>query len=111
VTLALFKAAWSDGWDITVEHEVREIVASCGLDADWAIASATDPAVKQALINNTEAAVEQGVFGVPTFKVDDQIFWGEDRISELLNYIDGQRIDEAKLQEILSREAAIHRKR
>ena len=111
VTLTLLNAAWSNGRDITVEQEVREIVASCGLDADWAIASASDPRIKQALIDNTSAAVEQGIFGVPTFKVDDQIFWGEDRISELLNYMDGQRIDEAKLQEILSREAAIHRKR
>jgi hypothetical protein len=43
--------------------------------------------------------------------VDDQIFWGEDRINELLSYLKGMRIDEAKLQQILAREAAVHRKR
>ena len=111
VAVTLFEAAWSQGRDITVESVVREIVANCGLDADWAIAAASDPIVKQALIDNTNAAIELGIFGVPTFRFDDQIFWGEDRIGELLSYINGQRIDEAKLQQILAREAAVHRKR
>ena len=109
--LALINAAWSEGRDITVEQNVREIVAGCDIDAEWAIASASDPVVKQALIDNTNAAIELGIFGVPTFSVDDQIFWGEDRINELLSYLNGMRIDEAKLQQILAREAAVHRKR
>lgn len=111
VALALFEAGWSRGEDITDEEAVRSVLAACALDADWAIASASDPTVKQALIDNTNAAIELGIFGVPTFRVDNEIFWGEDRISELLNYMSGQRIDEAKLQAILEREAAIHRKR
>ena len=111
VAVTLFDAAWSKGRDITVESDVREIVASCGLDADWAITASNDPIVKQALVDNTNAAIELGIFGVPTFRFNDQIFWGEDRIREMLSYINGQRIDEAKLQEILAREAAVHRKR
>ena len=45
-----------------------------------------DPDVKAKLISNTEAAVERGVFGIPTF-VGDQIFFGKDtlwQIEELL---------------------------
>ena len=111
VALALFHAGWSLGADITDEATVHSVVLDCGLDADQAIASTSDPAVKQALIDNTNAAIELGLFGVPTFRVGTEIFWGEDRISELLNYMHGERIDEAKLQNILAREAATHRRR
>ena len=46
-----------------------------------------DPNIKSKLISNTEAAVERGVFGIPTFFVDDEIFFGKDtlwQIEELL---------------------------
>ena len=102
---------WSDGKDITQESVVREVLEQCQIDADWALAAVTEPAIKQALIDNTAAAVESGIFGVPTFKVGDEIFWGEDRIVALLNYLDGERIDEEKLADILAREAAVQRKR
>lgn len=111
VALALLDAGWSEGHDITSEATVRDVVTRCGYDDDLAIKAASDPIIKQALIDNTNAAIEIGIFGVPTFRIDNEIFWGEDRIGELLNYMNGQRIDEAKLQGILAREAAVHRKR
>ena len=46
-----------------------------------------DPNIKAKLISNTEAAVERGVFGIPTFFVDDEIFFGKDtlwQVEELL---------------------------
>lgn len=112
LTPALCNAAWRDGLDITKPENVHNVVNSCGLDADHALSMAQDPAVKQALIDTTNIAVERGIFGVPTFYLDGQIFWGEDRIGELLSFAEGgQQIDEAKLQEVLAREAAVQRKR
>ena len=53
-----------------------------GLDGA-AIADATrDPSVKLALRTATEAASERGVFGVPTFAVGDELFWGDDRLPD-----------------------------
>jgi hypothetical protein len=43
--------------------------------------------VKNQLKNNTEQAITQGVFGVPTFLVDDKIFWGLDALPMLRDYL------------------------
>ncbi|WP_037455409.1 DsbA family protein, partial [Sphingobium chlorophenolicum] len=42
-----------------------------------------DPGVKQELIDNTNAAVERGAFGSPTFFVNDHIYFGKDRLWEV----------------------------
>ena len=52
------------------------------------MAQMQDPEVKAKLISNTEAAVERGVFGIPTFFVNDEMFFGKDtlwQIEELLS--------------------------
>jgi 2-hydroxychromene-2-carboxylate isomerase len=54
-------------------------------DADARIA---DPAVKQQLLANTEEAADAGVFGVPTFVVRGQCFWGGDTIGWLNAFVD-----------------------
>ena len=45
------------------------------------------PEVKQRLRENTEQAIEKGVFGVPAFVVDGEIFWGFDSLDFLLAYL------------------------
>ena len=54
--------------------------------ADWE-SRIGDPAVKQALRDNTEAAVARGVFGIPTFVVGGEVFWGDDTTDMLLEYL------------------------
>ena len=49
----------------------------------------TDPAVKQAVQTHTEEAIGQGVFGVPSFVVDDKLFWGQDALPMLRAYLQG----------------------
>ena len=46
-----------------------------------------DQGVKDRLRANTEAAVELGLFGVPTAIVDDELFWGQDSTSMLFAYL------------------------
>jgi 2-hydroxychromene-2-carboxylate isomerase len=41
-----------------------------------------DPQIKRALREATEAAHELGVFGVPTIAIDDELFWGDDRLED-----------------------------
>lgn len=56
------------------------------------LAPARDPAsqeVKAELKANTEAAIAAGVFGVPTFVVDDKLFWGLDALPMLRAYLEG----------------------
>ncbi len=43
---------------------------------------------KAAMIASTEAALESGAFGMPWFRVGDQVFWGADRVSHIDKYIE-----------------------
>lgn len=51
-------------------------------------ASLSDPAVKDALRRNTDEAIQAGAFGVPTFVVNDEVFWGNDATGMLLSYLE-----------------------
>ena len=47
----------------------------------------SDPAVKSQLRQNTEGAIAQEVFGVPSFVIDDEVFWGEDATDMMIDYL------------------------
>jgi 2-hydroxychromene-2-carboxylate isomerase len=47
----------------------------------------SDVAVKKALRENTEQAVQRGVFGVPSFCIDQQVFWGSDSVDFAAAYL------------------------
>ena len=47
------------------------------------------PEVKAQLKTNTEEAIARGAFGVPTFCVDDKVFWGLDALPMMRAYLDG----------------------
>lgn len=76
----MFEAIWVEGLDLTAPAVIAEVIARAGLDAAQVMALAEDAQVKDALRENTERAVARGAFGVPTFFVDDQMFWGQDRL-------------------------------
>ncbi len=51
-----------------------------GLDADKLMSQMQDPAIKGKLISNTDEAVKRGVFGIPTFFVEDEMYFGKDTL-------------------------------
>lgn len=73
---ALFDWIWREGHAADSPEALREPAARLGVE-DVASAIA-DPAVKEQLRRNTEAAIAAGVFGVPTLAIDDELFWGND---------------------------------
>ena len=56
---------------------------------------AASEGVKTELRENTDAAIRAGVFGVPTFVVDDNLFWGVDATAMLLDYLDNPQLFES----------------
>jgi len=101
LAVRLLDAAWSEGRDITSDAVICEIADSIGLNE-----------IKERLRLQTERAIQAGVFGVPTFAVDDEIFWGNDRLPLLGAYLQGKLpTDKAKVEEILSRPRAADRSR
>jgi 2-hydroxychromene-2-carboxylate isomerase len=75
-----FRAYWAEDRDIADDAVLRELLGA-GPGADEVLARTQEPAVKKALIDATQRAVEAGVFGAPTWVVDGkELFWGQDRI-------------------------------
>jgi 2-hydroxychromene-2-carboxylate isomerase len=87
VVRALFRYVWVDGHLPTDEGPWAELCASLGVDEpDEEIAR---PDVKEALRANTEEAIAIGAFGVPTFAIDDQLFWGFDMTDAAIAFLEG----------------------
>ncbi len=82
---AVFDAIWAEGRDPSDDEEWRAMTGRLGIaDADALIAA---PQVKEALRRGTEEAAERGVFGIPTFVIGDEIFWGLDTTDLVLDYL------------------------
>lgn len=75
----VFEALWATGADPADPGRIAALCDELGVAGDRLSA----PEVKAALRANTEAAAAQGVFGVPTFLVDGEIFWGLDALEFL----------------------------
>jgi 2-hydroxychromene-2-carboxylate isomerase len=109
--LAVMRACWEDGDDVSNADVLLRVAARCGLDGPALHGAAQQGANKMLLAADTELAIADGVFGVPTFRVGDELFWGADRIGALLHHLQGNRIDERALAEFLARAPLAERKR
>jgi 2-hydroxychromene-2-carboxylate isomerase len=77
---AVFAAAWGDPLDLGDEEILRALLRRAAIDPDDLFRAIDEQSTKDELRRQTEAAVERGVFGAPTFFVGDEMFWGNDRI-------------------------------
>ena len=75
-----FAAAWEEERDISRGDTVADIAAAAGADRDDALAALLDPAVKEVLRVEVDAAIARGIFGSPFVVVDGEGFWGADRL-------------------------------
>jgi 2-hydroxychromene-2-carboxylate isomerase/predicted N-acetyltransferase YhbS len=81
---ALYRANFVDDRDLSDRAELGRVLESLGLDATQALARLADPGVKDTLRAGQEAAQAHGIFGAPSFVVDGELFWGEDRFEQAL---------------------------
>jgi 2-hydroxychromene-2-carboxylate isomerase len=79
----MLKAMWEDGEKMDDPAVVARVLSDAGLDAQALLAATQDPDVKAELVANTEAAVARGVFGIPTYFVGDEMFFGKDRLEQV----------------------------
>ena len=79
----LLPPIWEEKMDVADLDAVGTVVQSAGFDAQQLFAQTQDPDVKQKLVNNTENAVERGAFGIPTFFVDGEMFFGKERLGQI----------------------------
>lgn len=80
---AVLRALWVEEQDIAREAVHTAILGKLGLNAETVIAQAGEKAVLERYMTNQAEAVEIGVFGSPSYVLNGEIFWGQDRL-ELL---------------------------
>ena len=76
----LFKAVWRDQKNMGDPETVKEVIEKGGFDFNKIFALSTDQRVKDELKERTVKAVERGLFGAPTMFLDNEMYWGQDRI-------------------------------
>ena len=81
-TVQAFRHAFQHGHDLGVHEHVLEAAGEVGLDLPAVEDATQEPEVKLALRAATDAAHELGVFGVPTVAVENELFWGDDRLQD-----------------------------
>jgi 2-hydroxychromene-2-carboxylate isomerase len=83
----VFRAYYTEGVDISDPATVVELAGKAGADRDKVAAAIADPAVKERVKNEVDAAIGRGVFGSPLFIVDGEMFWGVDRMPQVEEWI------------------------
>lgn len=76
---AIFAAVWEQDRDIADAAVLQQLLARAGLPADR-LAQSASAEVQQQYESNTKKAIDAGVFGAPSYVIDGEIFWGQDRL-------------------------------
>ncbi len=79
---ALLRAVWAEEKNIADPETLAALIKTRGLPADLLAISAQEPTAKQYQAN-TDEAIAVGVFGSPTYVVEGELFWGQDRLDLL----------------------------
>lgn len=77
------RAMWEDGEKMDDPEIVARVLNAAGHPAEKIVALTKDEAVKKKRADNTQAAVDRGAFGIPTFHVGKEMFFGKDRLAQV----------------------------
>ncbi|MGY4818402.1 2-hydroxychromene-2-carboxylate isomerase [Pseudomonas chlororaphis subsp. piscium] len=80
----LFRALWVEKRNLNDQATVAAVLSEGGFDPLEVLALTNDEEVKNALKDKTEQALQRGVFGAPSMFVDNQLFFGQDRLDFVL---------------------------
>jgi 2-hydroxychromene-2-carboxylate isomerase len=88
---AMFRFMWAEPRKMDDPEVIRASMNEAGLPADLLLRRVQDDDVKQRLLANTQAAVDRGVFGSPSFFVGDELFFGKDQLRDVEEEIGQQK--------------------
>lgn len=88
---AFFRAAWEEGKDLGETTVVEEILLRLGQDKSF-LDYATSSEARKELKANVQKALGAGAFGVPTFVINGELFWGQDSIPYLEAYLEDKDV-------------------
>lgn len=91
----IFQLNFEQDKDISDIEILGKAIKEIGYISEDIIDKAQTSSVKEILKNNTDQAIELGIFGAPTFTIGNELFWGQDRLGDAFDYY--QKIDESSL--------------
>jgi 2-hydroxychromene-2-carboxylate isomerase len=74
---------WEEGLKLDDKEVLARRTAEAGLDATRLLEDAQLPEVKQSLVETTDAVARRGAFGIPTFFVGEEMFFGKERLAQV----------------------------
>ena len=92
----VFDAMWTRGLDLGQAEVAAGVLAAAGLPAEKLFDLAQTAAVKQRLLDNTQAAFEAGAFGSPTFAIEGELYFGKDRLRDVEDALVAARASTAR---------------
>jgi 2-hydroxychromene-2-carboxylate isomerase len=81
---AVNRAMWEEGLKMDDPEVIATFLSANGFDGPALLARTQEEAIKAKLVANTESAAARGVFGIPTFFVGDEMFFGKDRLDQVI---------------------------
>ena len=84
----VFNAIWKDGLNLNDNMIVEKLLKNLDINPKTFLMEAVDSKIKDELKKRTDEAYNKGIFGVPSFIVNNKIFWGQDRLEFALNEVE-----------------------
>jgi 2-hydroxychromene-2-carboxylate isomerase len=82
-----YKKWFQEGKEPAVEPSISEVCKELGLNKDEIIIESKTKEIKDEYFSNTDAARENKIFGSPSFMVDNELFWGDDRMEDAIKWV------------------------
>ena len=88
----MFEAIWVKAMNLNDQEILTNIAEKSGIDPNQFAEEISSDEIKNKLRENTEFAISKGAFGVPTYYLDDEMFWGIDSVKFLLDDLKNRNI-------------------
>ena len=85
-TKATYRRWFEEGDPAGEDPNISNSLAEIGQDADRVMDLATSSEIIEALNKETTRAKNLGIFGSPSFEVNDEVFWGDDRLDDAISW-------------------------
>jgi 2-hydroxychromene-2-carboxylate isomerase len=76
----IFDSIWIENLNLNETEVFEKLLTELGINAKIFLADLTDPVIKDDLKKRTSEALSKGIFGLPSFVINNKIFWGQDRL-------------------------------
>lgn len=102
----VIKTLWLAGWKTRIDmgepEELKLALSEAGLPAEELFEKSFSKEARAELKANIQEAISFGVFGVPSMVIENEVFWGNDAVEDMLNFMNGaDPLDREKLQNLL----------